>query len=58
MDKGNGNESDPGYDLALMSLSDHVILSYGTYGMMAGYFSKGKSIAISVNFNEIHYLLE
>ena len=36
---GNGNQVDPGYDLAFMSSCDHIILSYGTFGMMAAWFN-------------------
>ena len=36
---GNNNQNDPGKDLALMSSCDHLILSYGTFGMMAAWFN-------------------
>ena len=32
-------ENDPGKDLALLSSCDHLILSYGTYGMAAAWFN-------------------
>ena len=36
---GTGNQTDPGLDLAMMSSCDHLILSYGTYGMVAAWFN-------------------
>ena len=37
---GNEDVNDPGFDLALMSSCDHLILSYGTFGMMAAWFKR------------------
>ena len=41
--QGDGNQTDPGPDLALISSCNHIILSYGTFGMAAAWFNnKGK----------------
>jgi Glycosyl transferase family 11 len=37
--KGNGNQNDPGQDLALISSCNHIILSYGTFGIAAAWFN-------------------
>jgi hypothetical protein len=50
---GNNDQNDPGTDLALMSSCDHLILSYGTFGMMAAWFNNhGTALMSSENENE------
>lgn len=40
-DQGFDNENDPGLALATLSSSDHLILTYGTFGLMAAFFNEG-----------------
>ncbi|CAB3359976.1 Hypothetical predicted protein [Cloeon dipterum] len=45
---------DTGHDLALLSIADHNIIDYGSFGMWAGVMSKGHTIAlIDIDFNGI-----
>ena len=39
---GKGDEEDPGPDLAVLALCDHLILTYGSYGVMAAFFNGGE----------------
>jgi hypothetical protein len=41
---GKGNETDPGWDLALLTSCDHLIITYGSYGTMAAYFIAGTTL--------------
>ena len=34
-------ESDPGLDLATISNCDHLIMTYGTFGLMAAFLKGG-----------------
>ena len=42
-------ENDPGKDLALLSSCDHLILSYGTYGMAAAWFNNNGLLFVFFN---------
>lgn len=41
---GNGNTGSPGYDLALLSLCNHSIIDYGTYGLWGAIMSGGETV--------------
>jgi galactoside 2-L-fucosyltransferase 1/2 len=41
---GKGIENDPGWDLALLTSCDHLIITYGSYGVMAAYLNAGKHL--------------
>ncbi|KAM4652175.1 galactoside alpha-(1,2)-fucosyltransferase 2-like [Discoglossus pictus] len=44
---GNGNESTPGHDFALLSHCNHTIMTIGTFGYWAGYLAGGETIYLT-----------
>merc|ERR1712137_999523 len=52
---GFDNENDPGLALATLSSSDHLILTYGTFGLMAAFFNEGGEVIAADNFTSKPY---
>jgi Glycosyl transferase family 11 len=55
---GRGNANDPGWDMALLTSCDHLIITYGSYGIMAAYFLAGRYfMSVLIQIEMLYQLL-
>jgi hypothetical protein len=55
---GEGDEDDPGWDLAILASCDHLILTYGTFGYMAAWFKGPGNGHLNIIFGHAHFFLQ
>lgn len=52
-----GGVDTPGFDLALLSLCDHAIIDYGTYGLFAALYTEGEVISVLYKGDQVHRIM-